>query len=103
MDQDSLSVHRVLRVAGESAELRVVDSLQPRACQVSGDLSKRALQLSEGACQDVWLSLRRKLVDEAGQVVTLEQGARVVKTTREVIYVHGCEGISGASVSGYMC
>lgn len=95
----ALTIHWLLAVARELLQLLRINSLQLRAAEGTNDTTDSIGELGQGPEEDIRLGLGRELVDEAAQVVALEEVGRVKETTSEVGNVNASERVSLAEVA----
>lgn len=94
-----LGIHWVAPVTGELLQLLVINSLQLRAAERTNNASDSTCQLIQRAEKDVRLRLSRQLIEETGQIVTLGQICRLVKSTGQVGNVNTSERVGRPSVT----
>jgi hypothetical protein len=80
-------------------QLRVVDLLQLRASQLTGDIAEGVCELRQRSKKDIRLGLGCELESEAGRIVAFEQTFRVEKPAGEIADIDAGEGIGRAGVA----
>ena len=95
-----------LRIPGKLIKLTLINTLQLRTPQLARDRAHRTRQLTqrrrdgrEQSLEEIRRRLLRGLVREAGGVIALEEGLRVVDAAGEVGDVDACEGVDFAGVA----
>jgi len=78
----------------------LINRLQLRASQATGDLSDTAGKRAQRTERNIRLGLCGQLVQEARKVVSLEKCLGVVGAACKVGYVDGSEGVGLAGVTG---
>lgn len=91
-----------LGVSRELLKLRIINLLELRTRERTGDLADGTGDGANSIGGDVWLGLGGELVGETREVVVLAEGVAVVSTTSEVTDVNASErvGLSGVTVKG---
>ena len=95
-----------LRIPGKLIKLTLINTLQLRTPQLARDRAHRTRQLTqrrrdgrEQSLEEIGRRLLRGLVCEAGGVIALEEGLRVVDAAGEVGDVDAREGVNFAGVA----
>jgi hypothetical protein len=86
-------------VTRELLQLRVIDLLQLRASQLTGNIAEGVCELRQRSKKDIRLGLSRELESEAGRVIALQQTFRVEEPTGKVVDIDSGEGVSRAGVA----
>ena len=95
----TLTVNSLLGVTRELLKQTRVNLCEFRAAQLTNNLSEKAGKSVDRAKEDVRFGLSGKLVDEAAEIVALEEIGRVEDTAGEVSDIYADERVGRASVT----